>query len=403
MVVSITTFSSSGRSDKVFVTPAAKTRPDNEVNASCSPPDQSPSRSNDGEEFEGDIQRGQSSVSTASLSTVSSSPPEFSPLKTRSRKRQTTAESDAKEDQSSNTRRRRRRLSFQSPGGQACAPSHSTSLTWPREESDGFVSVTLSSDTEYEFKCRREPTGLRFIVLYNEEQIVANSFGLAFKGDRTTKHVILDKFNIIREFRRRGHGTKIMTKLKEWFKKGKTETIQVPAYTSTGAAFYNKFGFLRNDQQTFILPLTSKAKKQYKHLKPRVWDHQLPRGSGRNNSTREGEKVAEGEYGAAAEANGREGDPTPTTNVPSYPSVEHPRQDSLHVKGGVKFVACDEQVGNSCGPHATRNALLCLDNAYASMIDLSLVDVSGNHIDRLLESASAVQFDRDGLLFFAST
>ena len=80
--------------------------------------------------------------------------------------------------------------------------------------------------------------------------------------------------------------------------------------------------------------------------------------------------------------------------------TDNPDDDAikLGVQGSVCFQACDEQEGNSCGPHSVRNALLALGNEYAGEIDLSKIDVKAPWIDVELKVASSAKYDPLGLV-----
>ena len=75
------------------------------------------------------------------------------------------------------------------------------------------------------------------------------------------KDVVIDRFQVLRNERRKGYGKKALACLAKIYKQAKALSLSVPAATSQGAKFYRKHGFVKNDMQTWVLDLKRHTRK----------------------------------------------------------------------------------------------------------------------------------------------
>ena len=234
-------------------------------------------------------------------------------------------------------------------------------VSWPRSDPNGTSQGARVEDLcgdGYEFVTTRLSRGVRIEVTRNGVVIVPNAFGLSLShppGSAAAGDVQIDKFNIVLEHRRQGHGTEIMRRLARWYLLAGSSTFSVPVWTDAGRRFYKKCGFKKNVMGEFVL--------------------QLKDAENVLNSTRRARVALD----------------LDTENTDGDDCV-------VEIQGSVCFQSCDEQMGNSCGPHAVRNALLALGNGYAAEIDMSRTNVPSEWIDTQLDAAARAMYDPLGLV-----
>ena len=249
---------------------------------------------------------------------------------------------------------------------EAAVHAPTRTFSWPRSSGTnrGARVEDLCGDG-YEFVVTRLSRGVRVHVTKDGEVIVPEKFGLSLSHPPGADEVQIDKFNIMFQHRRRRHGTEIMRRLAKWYLAAGTSSFTVTAWTEPGRKFYKKCGFERNVMGDVVLQLRNADWNSTRRMATnatRVID--------RGNLTSESEDNESGS----------------------------PVDCAINVQGSVRFKECDEQVGNSCGPHAVRNALLALGNDHADRIDLSKFDVAAEWIDAQLLAASSAMHDPFGLV-----
>ena len=154
-----------------------------------------------------------------------------------------------------------------------------------------------------------------------------------------------------------------MRRLARWYLRAGSSTFSVPVWTDAGRRFYKKCGFKKNVMGEFVL--------------------QLKDAENVLNSTRRARVALDLAPDLAMDTDNTDGDDCDSV---------------VEIQGSVCFQACDEQEGNSCGPHAVRNALLALGNGYATEIDMSRIDVPSEWIDTQLAAAALAMYDPLGLV-----
>jgi GNAT superfamily N-acetyltransferase len=276
----------------------------------------------------------------------------------------------ASEKRGTGTNSRRRSLRFRAgddsagSGDQQNENAIQRTFSWPRvrdPDAEEMTRMEALCGDGYEFFGEILPRGVRFVVKKDGEVLVPSTFGLSLShlpGGFENKEPTIDKFNIALKHRRQGHGTEIMRRLAKWYRAGGSSAFQVTAWTETGRRFYRKCGFehsrdgLRN--LVFRLEDAEQLIVRGTRASPRPTAFSTPLGT------------------------------TPATTVGTT--------------GSVYFKMCLEQIGNSCGPHAARNALLALNNEYAVRIDVTMIDVHADWIDSQLAAASRPMTDPCGLV-----
>ena len=275
----------------------------------------------------------------------------------------------------------------------AAAASHAPTRTfsWPRSRRGNAAQgarVPQLCGNGYEFVVTRLTRGLRVLVAKDGVELVPENYGLSLSHLPGDEEVQIDKFNLHLQHRRRGHGTEIMRRLVEWYRGAGSTYFKVTAYTDVGRRFYIKCGFKRNFVGNFVLELKD-ADKLLSSLGP--LDRDPPRDTPKSISSKRASKPVPNDTGVSTRRAAED------TGVSTRRAVECETVNGgdcgVPVHGSVSFQACPEQKGNSCGPHAVRNALLALGNEYASKVDLTLVDVHASWIDDELEAASSAVND----------
>ena len=126
-------------------------------------------------------------------------------------------------------------------------PSHQSVLV--ALEVRKHVPFSVPPLLEYKFLLRwiNSIGGVGVLVYYKNIPIVKCKYGISFSSVPGLPRVCLDYFQIVLKHRRRGHGTRILRHLIQWYRQSDTQVIYIPAPTPIGVSFYRSLGFRRTD------------------------------------------------------------------------------------------------------------------------------------------------------------